>query len=68
MGDEFDPIARMRAEMDQAREGIKEIPGVLWGFYTSAVEAGFSEAEAFRLTLKYMAVTFAPQAPRDDNE
>jgi hypothetical protein len=57
MGDEFDPIARLRAEMDQARETMKEFPPLLWAFYNESVESGFSEAQAFQLTISYMAAT-----------
>jgi hypothetical protein len=45
-----DEIARMRAEMDQAREGLKEMAGILAGFHRELVESGLSQHQALDLT------------------
>jgi hypothetical protein len=45
-----DPIARLRAEMDQARAGMTEFAGALWGFYSGLVDAGFTPEQAMTLT------------------
>jgi hypothetical protein len=47
-------IARMRAEMDQAREGLKEYTATLWTFYSELLEQGFTEAQALRLTVQFV--------------
>lgn len=49
MGD--DPIARLRAEMDQSREGLRELAGNLWAFYKALRDEGFDQAEAFALVM-----------------
>jgi hypothetical protein len=49
-----DPLARLRAEMDQAREGVKEFMGTLRAFYSTALEEGFSEEAALRLTRDFL--------------
>jgi hypothetical protein len=50
-----DPLARLRAEMDQAREGLKEVAANLHAFFEESVEQGFSEEQAFRLTRDFLA-------------
>lgn len=45
-----DPIARLRAEMDQAKEGAREYVGTLWAFYSAALEEGFTVDQAFQMT------------------
>lgn len=45
-----DEIARMRAEIDQAREGLKEMGGILADFYKQLVASGLSEDQALDLT------------------
>jgi hypothetical protein len=53
MGD--DPMARLRAEADQAREGGKELAGNLWAFYAAAVSQGFTAEQAFTLTAQFLS-------------
>jgi hypothetical protein len=60
MGD--DPIARLRAEMDQSREGLREYAGGLWAFYSQCVSEGFSVDQAFGLTVT-MISTIAQMPP-----
>ena len=45
-----DEIARMRAEMDQAKEGLKEMAGVLADFYKELFARGLTEEQALDLT------------------
>lgn len=45
-----DDLARMRAEMDQGREGMKELAGSAHAFFSALLEAGFSEDHAIGLT------------------
>lgn len=52
MGD--DPIARLRAQMDQAKEGAREYAGTLWAFYSGLVEEGFNENQALALTISFL--------------
>lgn len=46
-----DVVARLRAEMDQQLAGLKEVAANLWGFYSEAVEQGFTPDQAMMLTL-----------------
>ena len=66
MGDD-DLIARLRAEMDQAREGMKELAQNMWAFYGGLRDAGFSKAQAFTLTRDLMAVSLS-QSYDDEGE
>lgn len=45
-----DDLARMRAEMDQGREGMKELAGTTHAFFSALLEAGFSQENAIGLT------------------
>jgi hypothetical protein len=45
-----DEIARMRAETDQGREGLKEMGKAVFVFYESLRAAGFNEQQALDLT------------------
>lgn len=66
-GDDF---ARLRAELDQARAGMKELGGNLRAFYEGLVEAGFSRREAFSLTATALAAMLHganPGAPGDES-
>ncbi len=45
-----DDLARMRAEMDQGREGAKELARTLAGFYKELRSSGFNRKEALDLT------------------
>jgi hypothetical protein len=45
-----DEIARMRAEMDQGREGAKELARTLGGFYKECRSSGSSRGQALELT------------------
>lgn len=48
-----DDIARMKAEMDQGREGLKEFAGSLWAFYAALIEKGFKEDQALKIMLAW---------------
>lgn len=50
-----DDIARLRAEMDQAAAGLKEVARNLWTFYTELTEAGFSEDQAMMFAHAFLA-------------
>lgn len=58
--DPRDEMARLRAQSDQARESTKEIVSSLHGFYADLVERGFTEDQAFEMTLKWMEVLNGP--------
>lgn len=45
-----DDLARMRAESDQAREGLKEVASNLWAFYAELRQEGFTRTQAMSLT------------------
>jgi hypothetical protein len=53
MGD--DPIARLRAQMDQATEGAKEFAGTLAAFYMHLIGKGVTPDHAFGLTRTFLA-------------
>jgi hypothetical protein len=54
MQDDSDDMARLRAEMEQAKEGGKEFAKNLWAFYSECVEQGFDTDQAMALTITYM--------------
>lgn len=45
-----DEIARMRAEMDQAKEGLRGLAQTLATFYRELESSGFSNEQALDLT------------------
>lgn len=47
-------LARMRAEMDQAKEGLREFAGSIRVFYLELIEAGFTSNEAMALTVAWI--------------
>jgi len=47
-------LARMRAEIDQAREGLKELAGVLSAFYRELFASGFTKDQALDLTKTWL--------------
>lgn len=54
---EDDPIARLRAEMDQAKEGMKEFAGNVWAFHGALLEQGFTSEQAMTLTVTWLSET-----------
>jgi hypothetical protein len=52
-----DDLARMRAAMDQAKEGMKEFGGSLWAFYSGMIAEGFTSEQAMTLTVTFLAET-----------
>lgn len=50
-----DDLARLRAEMDQAKEGVKELAGALAGFFVALVGEGLTEGQALALTQTYLS-------------
>jgi hypothetical protein len=50
-----DDMARLRAEADQAKEGMKEFAALVWGFNSALVAEGFKPAEALQLSVTYVA-------------
>lgn len=47
-------IARMRAEMDQAVEAVKQMARGVKSFYSTLREEGFDESQAMRLTCAFV--------------
>lgn len=52
-----DEMARLRAAVDQAKEGMKEFAGSLWAFHSQLIEEGFAPDEAFALVLTFLQET-----------
>jgi len=50
-----DDMARLRAEADQAMEGMKEFAGLVWSFYSSLIAQGFKADQALQLSLTYVS-------------
>lgn len=54
MGDETkDLFAALRAEVDQAKEGMKSMSQLLGTYYAALKEDGFTEEEAFALVVGF---------------
>ena len=60
-----DELARLRAEMDQAKESGRDIAAGAWAFYSGAVDSGFNVEQAFELTCSYLHEIF--HAPKSDD-
>jgi len=54
MADHDDELARLRAQMDQGKEGLKELAGSLWVFYEALVAEGFDAGVAVALTVSFL--------------
>lgn len=54
-----DDLARMRAEMDQAKEGVREFAGAAHAFYGGCREAGFGRRDALALTQTFLATVIS---------
>lgn len=52
--DPNDEIARLRADGDQAKEGMKELAGTTWAFYAALTDEGFAPDEALALTAAWI--------------
>lgn len=55
--DENDMLGRLRAEMDQARAGVREFAGMIWSFYDELCQQGFKADSALVLTLTFLSET-----------
>lgn len=62
MGDD-DPIARLRAEMDQTRESAKEFGATVSAFYMQLVTEGVGAQQACAITCAYIAGLFSMPRP-----
>lgn len=54
MGEYEDEMARLRAEVDQAREGLRELAGALWALYSQLVDQGFRRHQAMDITITWL--------------
>lgn len=62
-----DPIARLRADADQAREQTKELARTLGVFYAEAMGSGFERDEAMQLTSELLGhLMFLSRGGEDD--
>jgi hypothetical protein len=61
MTDEELAAMKTRAAIDQAREQVKDIAGLTYGYFRSLVEAGFSAKEALALTGEWHRIFWAMQ-------
>lgn len=52
-----DELTRLRAQMDQAREGMREIAGSCWAFYSALVDEGFTPGQALDVLQTWLAAT-----------
>ena len=59
-------LARMRAEADQARQGVSEFGGILAMFFQSCRDNGFGRREALALTQTFLATQMANHETGDD--
>lgn len=66
--DPAEEIARMKAEIDQAKEGLKELASVLWMFHAELLTQGFTSPDAMRLTVAWLTalLTGGSQGLADD--
>lgn len=67
MGEENDMLGRLRAEMDQAKEGVREFAGMVWAFYDELITLGFRPKHALVLTLTFLQQTLAMQGTEDED-
>jgi hypothetical protein len=51
MPEHDEELARMRAQMDQGKEGLKELAGSLWAFYDALVSEGFQPDQALAVVI-----------------
>lgn len=65
---EDDPIGRLRAEMDQSREGMKEFAGTLWAFYAGLTQEGFDAQQALMLTVAFLTECMRSNRSSGDTE
>lgn len=49
-----DELARLRAEMDQGRETMRELAGTTYAFFSGLTAAGFEEDQALQLTQTWL--------------
>ncbi len=49
-----DELARLRAEMDQGKETMRELAGTTYAFFSGCTLAGFSDEQALQLTQAWL--------------
>ncbi len=49
-----DELARLRAEMDQGKETMRELAGTTYAFFSGLILAGFEEEQALQLTQTWL--------------
>ena len=54
-------IEKTIAELDQAGEMVKILTPLLWGYFHSLIEQGFTREESLALTLGLQGRFFQPQ-------
>lgn len=62
-----DPLAAIRAGLDQAIAGFTETARALYGHYRAHVAAGFTEGQAFRLTCDFHGAMIRGQLGEGDD-
>jgi len=53
--DDHDEFVRLRAELDQQREGLREVAGNLWVFYNELAAQGFAPSQALAITQTFLS-------------
>jgi cyclopropane fatty-acyl-phospholipid synthase-like methyltransferase len=61
-----DDLARLRAEMDQAREGMKEVAASCWAFYAALQEEGFEAGQALKITISWLTEMLGKSSEPDE--
>lgn len=66
MGQYEDEMARLRAELDQAREGLRELAAALWTLYRELTQQGFTHRQAFELTATWLVEMVNARGDHDE--
>jgi hypothetical protein len=68
MGKQEDFFAKLTAEAEQTKAGLKEFAGMIFAYYEGLVEAGFSADQALQLTIQYQSVFIAMSLGESNDE
>jgi hypothetical protein len=60
-----DELAKLRAAIDQANEGMKELAAPCWTFYQALQEEGFNPDQAMTVMLSWLTTSLAKAGGSD---
>ena len=60
-----DEMARMRAEVDQAKAGLAEVAGSCWAFYAALLDEGFDAGQAIKITVAWLTAMITKSSEPD---